>query len=108
MPLSSTQISACEFDTFEHDLHAPALRRELDRIRKQVPQHLLQPVRIATHEANARVQHRLDTNVLRHRRLPHRFDRVVHHFVQIQWLHFECTLPEMIRLMSSRSLTICV
>ena len=48
-PVSLTVISTCEFDARETQLHPAAARRELDRVRQQVPDDLLQPIRIAGH-----------------------------------------------------------
>lgn len=52
-------------DAFEPHLHFPSARRELDRIREQVPDDLLEPVVIAGDLSGFRVEHSLDANLLR-------------------------------------------
>src|SRR2546422_6070139 len=59
----------------EHDVDAPALGCELDRVGKEIPHHLLQPVRIALDHVDPRIELRLDPDVLGARRRPHGLDR---------------------------------
>src|SRR5207247_2382683 len=49
----------------EVNLHAPALRRELDGVHQQVPHDLLQAIGVAGGRPGARVEHGLQPNVLR-------------------------------------------
>src|SRR5438876_11761903 len=59
----------------EHDVDAPALGCELDRVGKEIPHHLLQPVRIALDQVDPRIQPGLDPDVPGARRRPHGLDR---------------------------------
>ena len=77
MPVSLTTISTCEFDALQPHLDAALLRRELDRVRQQVPDHLLQSIRVARDRADARIDDGLDAHALRVGRRLHRRDRVV-------------------------------
>ena len=52
-------------DALEPHLHAAALRRELDGVRQQVPDHLLQAIGIAGDRADARIEQRLHPHALR-------------------------------------------
>ena len=49
--------------SFQHHLHAAALGREFDRIRQEVPHHLLQPLEIARHRTGMRVEYGLNPDV---------------------------------------------
>ena len=59
-PVSLTTISMFESHPFDPDLHTAALRRELDGVREEVPDDLLQAGRIARHQAGARVDDDLE------------------------------------------------
>src|SRR5262245_35353877 len=56
------------------DLHAPAIRREFDRIGKQVPYDLLQTLRVTRHRVRRRVEQRAQVDPLRLRRRADRLD----------------------------------
>ena len=63
-PLSRTVNSTWPPTRVERHRDPAAARRELDRIREQVPDHLLQPLGIAGHCAGVLVQRALDRDVL--------------------------------------------
>ena len=48
-PVSVMVTRICESTRVERDVDAPARRRELDGVRQQVPEHLLQPLGVAVH-----------------------------------------------------------
>ena len=50
-PVSLTVISTCESTRAQTELHLAAAGRELDRVRQQIPDDLLQPIRVARHRA---------------------------------------------------------
>ena len=52
-PVSTTLISMWSFDRLDEDIDTSALRRELDRIRQQIPDHLLQPAGVAADRSRA-------------------------------------------------------
>ena len=52
-------------DPLETDLHLAASIRELDGVREEIPQHLLQPLRIARHPAGLRIENGLEPDALR-------------------------------------------
>ena len=62
-------------DALEPDLHPPAAGRELDGVRQQVPDDLLQAVRIAGDRPGRGIEPLVDADALRLRRRPHRLDR---------------------------------
>jgi hypothetical protein len=68
--------------------HAAAGRRELDGVRQQVPDHLLQPRGIGA-DADGRAGPHLDLNFLRHRRRRDRVDGAVRDRDEIHALHLE-------------------
>ena len=65
---SLARIGNSEFemrvDALHRDLHLAALGRELDRVREQVPNDLLQPAAVAEYWSRVGIQHRFDANVL--------------------------------------------
>ena len=70
-------------DALQPHLDAAAAGRELDRVRQQVPDHLLQPLRIARHRHAGLIDRRLQPDALRRRRRRHRFERLVDHARQV-------------------------
>ena len=82
-------ISTCEFTRRERDLHAAALRRELDRVRQQVPDDLLQPVGVAGDERRRAGRARLEADALGVGGGPHRLDRRLDHGRELDRLHVE-------------------
>ncbi len=81
--------------------------RELHRIGEQVPQHLLQPARIAGHQHGFLRHHQVDTDLLgiRGGRVPS--TESLHQLHQVHGLGLQADLPDTMRLMSSRSSMIC-
>src|SRR3989442_60960 len=49
---------------FEPDLYLPPLGCELDRVRQEIPDHLLEAARVAGDRPRARIQHYLDPHAL--------------------------------------------
>src|SRR5438128_9165899 len=62
-------IGHADFDmgvyALQHHLHPPTLLRELDRVRQEVPNNLLQPFEIARYRTGTRIQNGLDPNTPR-------------------------------------------
>ena len=56
MPVSLTTISTCELTRSSRTCTRPPLRRELDGVRQQVPDDLLQAIGIARDRADARIE----------------------------------------------------
>src|ERR1700751_5633541 len=54
-----------------------AARGKFHGVGEDIPQNLLQPIRIASHQTNLRIQQRTDTDVLRRRGLPHGIERLL-------------------------------
>ena len=70
-------------------LHAARLRRELDGVRQQVPDDLLQAIGVARDGADALVDDRVDADLLRVGRRRHGFDRLAHDIWQADLLDVE-------------------
>lgn len=72
---SSTGVGDNKFGvrivSLQADLNAPAVGSEFDRVREQVPEHLLQAVRITGNRTYPGVEHELDSNALGVRRQAH-------------------------------------
>ena len=64
LPVSVTTISTCGVHALQPHLHAAAARRELDGVREQVPDDLLQAVGVARDGAGPRVEDRLQADAL--------------------------------------------
>ena len=96
-------------DAFEADLHPAAAVRELDRIRQQIPQHLLQALRIARDGRRIRIEHGLDAYALGLGGRRNAVDCAAGRCPgkSTGWT-FSRILPETIREMSRTSSTICV
>ena len=63
-PVSLTTISRCELTRLRTNLNTTTARREFDRIREQVPNHLLQSHRIAGNRNGASVDNFLNAHAL--------------------------------------------
>jgi len=63
-------------------LHPAAARRELDRVREQVPHHLLEPIRVARDEPGLRVEVDVQREALCLCRRSHGFDPRLRHRLQ--------------------------
>ena len=70
-------------DALEANLHASVPRRELDRIRQQVPDNLLQPLRIAGNRNARLIDGGLQPDALRRRRRRHGLERLLNHARQV-------------------------
>jgi hypothetical protein len=76
----------------ERHPNAPAPRGELDRVRQQVPDGLLEPAGIAVHRTGGGIERGLQPQVLRFRRGRHRLDRGAHHLHRQQLVDVEADL----------------
>ena len=74
------------------NLHATVARRELHRVRNQVPHDLLQPIAIAHDRADARAEHRLHVDVLARGRRPNGVDAALDDRRQIHRADVEADL----------------
>ena len=79
-------------DPLEPHLNSAATVGELDRVRQQVPQHLLQPFRIARDGRRLRIQDRLDPHALRLRGRGDGVDRAPHDFGELHGLNVQSNL----------------
>jgi len=77
----------------EPDLDAPAWRRELHRVREEVPEDLLEPARIALHRPCPRHERRGDLDVARRRRGTDRRDGGLDHRDEIDRANVQPELP---------------
>src|SRR5437867_9205268 len=77
----------------EHDVDAPALGCELERVGKEIPHHLLQPVRIALDHVDPRIEPGLDPDVPGARRRPHGVDRRLDRGGETHRVNIEVELP---------------
>ena len=77
----------------ELHLDAPVLGRELDRVREEVPRHLLEALRVAPDRVDPRMDRLHDADVLGHGRGPHALDRRVDHVGEAYRLHLQAHLP---------------
>src|SRR5215510_5673179 len=66
-------------------LNAPAIRREFDRIGKQVPYDLLQPLRVTRHRVRRRVEQRAQVDPLGLRRRADRLDGGLDDRAELEW-----------------------
>ena len=108
-PVSLTTISTCELIRCEAHLDAAALGRELDRVRQQVPDDLLQPVGIARHRRRRAGRSRSEPEALGVGRGPHRRRPRFRMSGEIDGLHVRAAvLPETMRETSRMSSIICV
>src|SRR6185437_2733989 len=76
-------------DALERHAHAPALGGELDRIGEQIPQRLLQPMRIAADRTDLGVEQRLDSDLLAVGGGPDGVERRVDYLMQAHGPHLE-------------------
>ena len=95
MPLSVTAISTCGVVPLQHHLHRTAAWRELDGVRQQVPDDLLQAAGIAGDRSGRRVEDAIQPDVLGDGRRRHRLDRRVDERERMQRLQVE---PELARV----------
>src|SRR5579862_8882062 len=79
-------------DSLEDDLDPSAARSEFDRVAQQVPENLLQAVRIAAHQADPGVKKGTDADVLALSGSTHGLDGIVDHLMQTDGLYFEVDL----------------
>ena len=79
-------------DALQPNLDAPAARRELDRIREQVPHDLLEPIRIPRYRTDIRIDDRQNAHALCFRPWHHRREGVVEHNRKVERLHIETDL----------------
>src|SRR5207249_4516565 len=71
------------------DLHAAASRSELDRVRKQVPEDLLQAVGVAEYGSETPRERGVDADLLRLSGGPHAVERSVQHLIQLEGTDLE-------------------
>src|SRR5688572_18924922 len=94
---SDARVADHDFDVGayapEPHLHAAVPRRELHRIRHEVPDHLLQSARIAGHRSYVRVHYRLNAHALGVGGRLNGGHRVVHDDRQLHRLHVEANFP---------------
>jgi hypothetical protein len=76
----------------EDDLHLAVLGRELDRVRKQVPDHLLEPPRVSRYRTGRRVEELLDAYAFRVGGRRHRIDSRFHEAHRLYRLDVEAQL----------------
>src|SRR5512134_1480384 len=79
--------------TLQMDLHSTALRREFHGVDQEVPDHLLQPVRVAGDPDGAGVQHALKPYLLRVGGRPHRVDCCPDDRLEVDRAYVEAHLP---------------
>src|SRR5438309_2359571 len=73
------RIAHANLDAFvcsrERDAHVPSARRELDRVREQIPDDLLEPAGVPHHRVQFLAQRCLEDDLLRLGSRAHRIDR---------------------------------
>src|SRR6266480_4334542 len=79
--------------TLQMDLHSTALWRELYGVDQEVPDHLLQPARVAGDPDGAWVQHALEPYLLQVGGRPYRIDCCPDHRLKIDRAYVEAHLP---------------
>ena len=76
-------------DALEQHLNATVTRREFDRVREQVPEHLLQSTWVAIHRLCEPIEHGVKTNALRLRGGLNSLDRRLEHTTEFDPLHVQ-------------------
>ena len=91
-PVSDDHDLHLRADAPDVNLHAAAARRELDRVRQQVPHRLLQPLAIAVDARRAVLDDGLDAQALHLRGRLDREHRRRHHAAEVDELDVEAQL----------------